>query len=66
MMFYGKTAYHDFEGIALDLSERERLVADLGEKKVMILRNHGLLTHGKHQVEHGLKCIFWRKSVGHS
>ena len=47
MMFYGKTAYHDFEGIALDLSERERLVADLGEKKVMILRNHGLLTTGK-------------------
>ena len=46
MMFYGKTAYHDFEGIALDLSERERLVADLGEKKVMILRNHGLLTTG--------------------
>ena len=46
MMFYGKTAYHDFEGIALDLSERERLAADLGEKKVMILRNHGLLTTG--------------------
>ena len=46
MMFYGKTAYHDFEGIALDLSERERLVADLGDKKVMILRNHGLLTTG--------------------
>ena len=46
MMFYGQTAYHDFEGIALDLSERERLVQDLGEKKVMILRNHGLLTTG--------------------
>ena len=46
MMFYGKTAYHDFEGIALDLSERERLAADLGKKKVMILRNHGLLTTG--------------------
>ena len=46
MMFYGHTAYHDFEGIALDLSERERLVDDLGDKKVMILRNHGLLTTG--------------------
>ena len=46
MMFYGHTAYHEFEGIALDLSERERLVEDLGDKKVMILRNHGLLTTG--------------------
>ncbi|MDB5619477.1 class II aldolase/adducin family protein [Tardiphaga sp.] len=47
MQFTGKIAYHDFEGIALDLSERERLVADLGEKFVLILRNHGLLTCGR-------------------
>ncbi|MYE20342.1 MAG: class II aldolase/adducin family protein [Rhodospirillales bacterium] len=46
MMFYGRVAYHDFEGLAFDLSERERLVSDLGDKKVMILRNHGLLTTG--------------------
>lgn len=40
-------AYHDYEGIALDLDERERLVADLGPKKhSMILRNHGTLTCG--------------------
>ena len=40
-------AYHDYEGIALDLDERERLVADLGpEKHSMILRNHGTLTCG--------------------
>ncbi len=45
--FYGQIAYHDFEGPSLHLDERERLLADLGGKKAMILRNHGLLTVGK-------------------
>jgi ribulose-5-phosphate 4-epimerase/fuculose-1-phosphate aldolase len=39
-------AYHDFEGIADDEGERERLVADLGQDNAMILRNHGLLVCG--------------------
>ncbi|WP_343656310.1 class II aldolase/adducin family protein [Paraburkholderia caribensis] len=47
LKFYGALAYHDYEGIALDLGERERLVADLGSCNAMILRNHGLLTGGK-------------------
>ncbi|CAB3639495.1 class II aldolase/adducin family protein [Achromobacter pestifer] len=46
LQFYNRVAYHDYEGIALDLDERERLVADLGSHKAMILRNHGLLTTG--------------------
>jgi ribulose-5-phosphate 4-epimerase/fuculose-1-phosphate aldolase len=46
MKFYGRLAYHGYEGIALDLDERERLVADLGQHKAMILRNHGLLVGG--------------------
>jgi ribulose-5-phosphate 4-epimerase/fuculose-1-phosphate aldolase len=41
-----KIAYHDYEGIALNLDERERLVADLGDKPLMILRNHGTLGLG--------------------
>jgi ribulose-5-phosphate 4-epimerase/fuculose-1-phosphate aldolase len=46
--FYNRVVYHDFEGIALDADERERLVADLGPTaRVMILRNHGLLTLGR-------------------
>lgn len=45
--FYNRVAYHDYEGIALDLDERQRLVADLGDKRVMVLRNHGLLTCGR-------------------
>jgi len=48
MTICGDIAYHDYEGIALDLDERERLVADLGASKhAMILRNHGTLTLGK-------------------
>jgi ribulose-5-phosphate 4-epimerase/fuculose-1-phosphate aldolase len=46
-MFYGRVAYHDYEGIALDLDERTRLVRDLGDMPAMILRNHGLLTVGR-------------------
>ena len=40
-------AYHDYEGVALNEAEKPRLVADLGAKNLMILRNHGLLTCGK-------------------
>ena len=47
MMFHGHLAYHDYEGIALELDERERLVADLGQHQAMILRNHGLLVAGR-------------------
>lgn len=39
-------AYHDFEGIALDTEERERLIEHVGDKSTIILRNHGLLTLG--------------------
>jgi ribulose-5-phosphate 4-epimerase/fuculose-1-phosphate aldolase len=42
-----QVAYHDYEGIAMDLSERERIARDLGDKNILILRNHGLLTVGR-------------------
>lgn len=44
--FHDRVAYHEFEGVAVDVEERERLVTDLGDKNAMILRNHGLLTVG--------------------
>ncbi|GCE82186.1 ribulose-5-phosphate 4-epimerase [Komagataeibacter diospyri] len=49
MEFYNAVAVHEYEGIAEDrnLSERERLVRDLGDHKVMILKNHGLLSVGR-------------------
>jgi len=39
-------AYHEYEGIALNLEERERLVAHLGDKSYLLLRNHGTLALG--------------------
>jgi ribulose-5-phosphate 4-epimerase/fuculose-1-phosphate aldolase len=42
-----RLAYHDYEGIALNLDERERLVADIGDKSIMLLRNHGTLAVGE-------------------
>ncbi|WP_229171493.1 class II aldolase/adducin family protein [Bradyrhizobium altum] len=47
MSHYRGVAYHDYEGLALNLDERERLVRDLGDSDVMILKNHGLLTVGR-------------------
>jgi ribulose-5-phosphate 4-epimerase/fuculose-1-phosphate aldolase len=44
-------AYHEYEGLALNEDEKARLVADLGDKTHMILRNHGLLTVGKTPAE---------------
>ena len=40
------TSYHEYEGIAFDMSERERLAQDLGNNNVLFLKNHGLLTVG--------------------
>lgn len=45
--FHERVSYHEFEGVAEDVDERERLVTDLGDKNAMIMRNHGLLTVGR-------------------
>ena len=46
MLIRGEIAFHEYEGVAVDLGERERLVADLGSKNAMLLRNHGTLAVG--------------------
>jgi ribulose-5-phosphate 4-epimerase/fuculose-1-phosphate aldolase len=46
MVIASHIAYHDYEGVALDLDECERLGRDLGQRNLMILRNHGTLTVG--------------------
>ena len=48
---HGRVAYHDFEGITTDVAEQPRLVASLGDKEVLVLRNHGLLVTGAHVPE---------------
>ena len=53
--FHERIAYHEFEGVAVDIDERERLVTDLGDKNAMIMRNHGLLTVGRSVAEAWLR-----------
>jgi len=49
--------YHDYEGVALNLEEQERVVRDLGGREAMILRNHGLLVTGA-SIAEGFNNIF--------
>ncbi|MEL6227962.1 MAG: class II aldolase/adducin family protein, partial [Pseudomonadota bacterium] len=55
-------AYHDYEGIALDLGERERLVADMGAASNLLLRNHGTLTVGETAAECYLRMFFLERA----
>ncbi|WP_322048590.1 class II aldolase/adducin family protein [Paraburkholderia sp. J67] len=43
---HNMVAYHDFEGITVHNEEQPRLLASMGDKRLLILRNHGLLAHG--------------------
>lgn len=43
---YGRVAYHEYEGVSVHMGEQERIVASLGDKPILIMRNHGLLTVG--------------------
>jgi len=46
-LLHNQIAYHDFEGITVNADEKPRLIANLGDKSLMILRNHGLLAGGR-------------------
>lgn len=62
MLVRDEVAYHEYEGVATDLEERERLVADLGHKGAMILRNHGTLTVGKSVAEAFIRMYFLERA----
>ena len=47
LTIFGWTAYHDYEGTATEADERPRIVRDLGDRRLLILRNHGLLSVGE-------------------
>jgi ribulose-5-phosphate 4-epimerase/fuculose-1-phosphate aldolase len=57
-MRFDSIAYHEYEGVAVDLDEQSRLVKDLGERDVMILRNHGLLSVGK-SIAEAFNAMYW-------
>jgi len=62
MLIRGEIAFHDYEGVAVDLDERERLVADLGTKNAMILRNHGTLAVGKNVGECFIRLYYLERA----
>jgi ribulose-5-phosphate 4-epimerase/fuculose-1-phosphate aldolase len=62
MEFYNRVGYHDYEGVALNLAEQKRLVADLGDHPVLILRNHGLLTVGDSAAQAFLRMYYLEKA----
>jgi ribulose-5-phosphate 4-epimerase/fuculose-1-phosphate aldolase len=55
-------AYHDYEGVALNHDERERIVADLGQSGAMLLRNHGTLTVGRSAAEAWTRMHFLERA----
>ncbi len=62
LQIHDDVAYHEFEGIAEDLAERERIVADLGNRHLMILRNHGTLTVGEQVSDAWLRMYFLERA----
>jgi ribulose-5-phosphate 4-epimerase/fuculose-1-phosphate aldolase len=62
MLVRGDVAFHDYEGVAVDLSERERLVANLADKGAMLLRNHGTLAVGRNVGECFVKLYFLERA----
>jgi len=46
-LLHNRIAYHDFEGITVMDDEKPRLLANMGDKNMLILRNHGLLSCGR-------------------
>src|SRR3569833_1803745 len=62
MLIRNDVAFHDYEGVAVDLSERERLVADLGDKNAMIQHNHSTLTVNKNIGECFVRLYFLERA----
>jgi len=62
MLIREDVAFHDYEGVAVDLDERERLVTNIGSKGAMLLRNHGTLAVGETVGEAFLKLYFLERA----
>lgn len=63
MHFYNRIGIHDYEGVAIDLDEQQRLVRDLGSHRVLLLRNHGLLTVGQTVPEAFMLAYYFERAA---
>lgn len=59
MFVLSSLAYHDYEGVALEEDEKPRLIRDLGNRRFLMLRNHGLLTVGRSVAEAFVAMYFF-------
>lgn len=62
MEFHNRIGYHDYEGVALNLDEQQRLVADIDDHPALVLRNHGLLTVGKTAAQAFLRMYYLERA----
>jgi ribulose-5-phosphate 4-epimerase/fuculose-1-phosphate aldolase len=62
MAVHWDLAYHDYEGIATDLGERERIVRDLGDRHFLMLRNHGTLAVGENVAAAFTRMYFFERA----
>lgn len=62
MIAMSDVAYHDYEGVALDHDERERIVSDMGTNSLLILRNHGTLTCGESAGQTFMRMFFLERA----
>lgn len=63
MRYQGHMGLHDYEGVAIDTDERQRLIDDIGPHNVLVLRNHGILTVGRTIPEAFILMYYFEKAA---
>jgi len=63
MRFQGHMGLHDYEGVAIDTDERQRLIDDIGPHNTLVLRNHGVLTVGRTIQEAFILMYYFEKAA---
>jgi ribulose-5-phosphate 4-epimerase/fuculose-1-phosphate aldolase len=63
MRYQGHMGLHDYEGVAIDTDERQRLIDDIGPHNTLVLRNHGVLTVGRTIQEAFILMYYFEKAA---
>lgn len=63
MRYQGHMGLHDYEGVAIDTDERQRLIDDIGPHNTLVLRNHGVLTVGQTIQEAFILMYYFEKAA---
>lgn len=63
MWFHGRQGFHPYEGVAIDAAEQERLVRNLGDNPILLMRNHGTLTVGRTPAEAFMMLYYFERAA---